>query len=382
MKIVRPTLLLDKGVCLRNLEKMALKAKSNGLVFRPHFKTHQSAVIGEWYRSYGVTAITVSSVAMAHYFAQNGWDDITIAFPVNILEIAAINTLSKEIKLNLLVENLESVEMLSPLIENPVGIFIEIDTGHNRTGIAANKYFRINAMLDVIKTNGKFIFKGFLSHTGHTYQAQSKHDIYNRHFDALLKMKSLKNLYSNEFPDLIVSLGDTPSASICENFSGIDEIRPGNFIFYDLMQYKLGACKFEDIALRLACPVIGKHGSRNEVIIQGGAVHISKDSIINIDGKSLYGQIVVYNNGEKILLDERNYLYKLSQEHGIIRTTIQGFRNFKVGDLVEVIPAHSCLTANLMGEYLTTDGEWVPMMSKDYHHQLNASSPNILQASK
>ncbi len=367
MDIIRPTLLLDKDVCLQNIATMAQKAKDKGLIFRPHFKTHQSAVIGDWFRAYGVTAITVSSVSMAQYFAQNGWDDITIAFPVNILEIEAINALAKDVKLNLLIENLESVQMLTKKITQNVGVFIEIDTGHNRTGIASNKYYGINAMLKVLHANERFDFKGFLSHTGHTYQAQSKQDIYNRHFDALLKMKALKNYYNKDFPNLILSLGDTPSACLCENFNGIDEIRPGNFVFFDLMQYKLGACDFEDIALRLVCPVISRHGSRSEVIIYGGAAHISKDSIINLDGKSLYGQVVVNKNGHKILLDERNYLYKLSQEHGVIRTTIQGFHNFEVGDLVEIIPAHSCLTANLMGEYLTTDGEWIPMMSKDFH---------------
>ncbi|WP_372776440.1 alanine racemase [Mangrovibacterium sp.] len=382
MDIVRPTLLLDKEICLRNIARMAEKAKAKGLIFRPHFKTHQSAVIGNWYRQFGVTAITVSSVRMAQYFAQNGWDDITIAFPVNILEINEINALAGQIRLNLLIENLESVEMLSEQISEDVGIFIEIDTGYDRSGIAPNKYYGINAMLDVIRATSQLQFKGFLSHTGHTYTAQSKHDIYNRHFDAVLKMKSLKNQFRHEFPDLILSLGDTPSASICDNFNGIDEIRPGNFIFYDLMQHQLGSCNLEDIAIRVVCPVIGKHGSRSEVIIYGGAVHISKDSIINLDGKHLYGQVVVNKEGEKVLLSERNYLYKISQEHGVIRTTTKGFANFKVGDLVEIIPVHSCLTANLMGNYLTTEGEWIPMMSSDFYNQPGSSSNSLFTASK
>lgn len=363
MNIVRPTLLLDKAVCLRNISRMAEKAKSKKLKFRPHFKTHQSAVIGEWFREFGVTAITVSSVQMAEYFASHGWDDITIAFPVNVLEIDQINELGNKIKLNLLIENRESIEILSKGIKSQVGVFIEIDTGHNRSGIAANKIRNIQLILDVIRSNKKFEFKGLLSHTGHTYTAQSRHDIFNRHFDAVLKMKALKNQLQKEFPDIILSLGDTPAASLCDNFTGIDEIRPGNFIFYDLMQYQLGACSFEDIAVRLVCPVVGKHGSRSEVVIYGGAVHISKDSIINIDGKKLYGQIVVNHEGGKVLLDERNYLYKLSQEHGVIRTTVQEFHYFNVGDLIEVIPVHSCLTANLMGSYLTTEGEFIPMMS-------------------
>ena len=72
IEIIRPTFVIDKEVCLQNIEKMAEKAKAHNLRFRPHFKTHQSAKIGEWFRLFGVDAITVSSVSMAEYFAMNG----------------------------------------------------------------------------------------------------------------------------------------------------------------------------------------------------------------------------------------------------------------------------------------------------------------------
>lgn len=364
-KIVRPTLVLDKDICLRNIERMAEKAKAKNLIFRPHFKTHQSAEIGEWFRDFGVKAITVSSVKMAMYFAKNGWDDITIAFPVNIWEVNEINSLAAKITLNLLIENKETLIQLDKFIKKPVGIFIEIDTGNNRTGIQSSKTNQIDSLLAIIKENKLLQFKGFLTYSGQTYKAKSRHEIFNFHFDALLKMRFLKNKYKKEWPGLIVSMGDTPSASICENFDGVDEIRPGNFIFYDLMQMKLGTCSFEDIALRLVCPVVAKHASRNEVVIYGGAIHISKDSIINVDGKSLYGQIVVRKGKERILLHERNYLHDMSQEHGIIKATFKDFHLFNVGDFVEVIPVHSCLTANLMGCYYTTDGEYISTIPKE-----------------
>lgn len=63
--IQRPTLLLDPDRAKRNISRMAEKAARSGLRFRPHFKTHQSAAVGEWFRPFGVTAITVSSVEMA-----------------------------------------------------------------------------------------------------------------------------------------------------------------------------------------------------------------------------------------------------------------------------------------------------------------------------
>ncbi len=301
---------------------------------------------------------------MANYFAGHGWNDITIAFPANIAEIDDINQLAAKIQLNLLVESKETLQYLNKFIRFPLGIFLKIDTGYHRTGILAAKTSLIDQLLSTIKESSLLSFRGFLTHAGHSYHAQSQNEIFSIHFDALLKMRALKNRYKKDFPGLKISLGDTPTCSICNNFDGVDEIRPGNFVFYDLMQHALGSCRMEDIAVRVACPVVATHGSRNEVVIYGGAVHLTKEFIINTDGKPLYGRIIIRKDGKEILLDEKNYVCSLSQEHGIIRTSHKDFAEFKVGDIVEILPVHSCLTANLLGSYTTLDGKRIPMMNR------------------
>ena len=355
--IIRPTFIVDKAVCLRNIGAMKEKARMHGMLLRPHFKTHQSATIGEWFRQAGITSATVSSVTMAAYFAANGWNNITIAFPVNILEIEQIKQLASQIDLNVIVENQETARVLASKITSRLCVYIEIDTGHHRTGTDSSRTDHIDLLISRLLDNRKLVFKGFLSHTGHTYQARSTNEIHSRHFDALLKMKSLKSRYKSDFPQIGISLGDTPSCSICTNFDEVDEIRPGNFVFYDLKMQDLGVCNFEDIAVRLICPVVARHLIRNEIVIYGGAVHLSKDSIVNINGKRMYGRVVITRGDQKILLDPLNYVSGLSQEHGIIKVEQSQFGNFRIDDLVEIIPVHSCLTANLARTYQTTDGE-------------------------
>ncbi len=364
VKIIRPTLLVNKEICLRNIERMSKKADEHNLRFRPHFKTHQSAKIGEWFRQFGVKAITVSSVQMAEYFVANGWKDITIAFPVNILEIENINRLAGQIKLGVLVENTEAAGFLAKQVLFPVDVWVKIDTGNYRTGIDPYDVEQVEMVVQKLTEGRKLTFKGFLTHAGHTYIAQSADEIFNLHFDALLKLKSLKQKYISQFPATEISIGDTPSATLCTNFSGVDELRPGNFVFYDLMQQNLGVCSFDDIAVKMVCPVVAKHLSRNEIVIHGGAVHFSKDEIRNIDGKKMFGRLIITKDGEKIMLDQMNYLSKLSQEHGILKVAQTQFKNFNIGDLVEIIPVHSCLTANLMGHYYTHEGELIEMMPR------------------
>jgi len=356
-EIIRPTLVIDKEICQRNIERMVQRAKEHHLLFRPHFKTHQSAEIGEWVREFGVRAITVSSVRMAEYFTVAGWKDITIAFPMNLLEFNNIKRLASNISLNLTIENKETAELLTKKMEAPVGIYIKVDTGYNRTGIGVSKTGKIDAILEVIAHNKNLHFKGFLTHNGQTYNALSTNEIFSAHYEALLKLKTLKQHYKPVFPEVQVTIGDTPSCSIATNFNGVDEIRPGNFVFYDLMQMNLGVCSFGDIAVRLICPVVARHPSRNEVVIYGGAIHLSKESLQNVDGKNSFGRIVITKNGDKKLLSERNYVARLSQEHGILKISQKNIDSFAIGDLVEIIPVHSCLTANLSRNYITADGE-------------------------
>lgn len=365
MNISKPTFVIDRQICRANIEKMALKAQEHNLRFRPHFKTHQSADIANWFRESGVTAITVSSVSMASYFASHGWKDITIAFPVNLREIDDINRLAADIRLNLLVENEYSLELLSEQLTSPAGIYIEIDTGYHRTGIDSIKTARIDLLLKCIRKNSLLQFKGFLSHTGQTYAATSRELIVSRHTDALMKMRSLKEFYLPEFPGLEISLGDTPACSVCDNWQGADEIRPGNFIFYDLMQWQIGSCAAEQIAATVVCPVVSKFIGRSEVVIYGGAVHLSKEFIIGPNGKKCYGGVISPDNdsGEKTL-SSTLWVTGLSQEHGIVRGEFEEIRKMQPGDLLEIVPVHSCLAADLSGHYLTTAGEILHKMGK------------------
>jgi len=365
LNITKPTFLVDKQICLNNIEKMARKAEAHQMRFRPHFKTHQSADVGEWFRGAGVTAITVSSVSMASYFAGHGWDDITIAFPVNLLEMEGINRLAASIQLNLLVENEFSLDFLCEKLTSPAGIFIEIDTGYHRTGIDAIKTARIDLLLKRFRGNKMLRFKGFLSHTGQTYSAVSREMIVSRHTDALMKMRSLKEYYRPLWPELEISLGDTPACSVCDNWTDADEIRPGNFIFYDLMQWQSGSCSMEDIAATVVCPVVSKFIGRNEVAIYGGAVHLSKEFLIGQNGKKSYGAVIspVTEKGEKVI-SSTLWVAGLSQEHGIIRGEFEEIRRMQPGDLLEIVPVHSCLAADLAGYFLTTTGETIHKIVK------------------
>ena len=354
MKISKPTLLLDLQKCKNNIKRMVDKAEKNNLIFRPHFKTHQSVQIGKIFKELGVDKITVSSAEMAQYFADSGWNDITIAFPFNPLEKNEIENLADKINLNILISSSDSAEKLMQTTNKKLNYFIEIDTGYHRSGILIEDILQIKKIIPLLQKQHNF--KGFLTHSGHTYQANSTDEILTIHNDTISKMSILKNIFKSEFPNLIISTGDTPSCTLADNFGNVNEIRPGNFVFFDLMQYNLGVCKFKEIAVCVACPVVDIHRERNEIVINGGGVHFSKEFIMQT-GKKNFGLVLKLNETGWQKPVEVFYLKSLSQEHGIINASAEIINEISIGDVVGIIPVHSCMTANLMGSYKTLDGQ-------------------------
>ncbi len=354
-----PTLLLDKEKCLRNMENMAGKASANQLSLRPHCKTHQSAEIGNWFRNFGVKAITVSSFRMARYFAEAGWKDILVAFPFFPSEMEELIGLSEKCRLSILVDSPATLPFLHH-IPHRVDFYIDIDTGYARTGVRTENPELIEQIIVKASVNPRLEFRGFYCHAGHSYKAGSRKERNQIHQKAISDLEKLKKQFGQHAPLLLY--GDTPNCSMQEDFGEIDEITPGNFVFYDLVQVALGACSMEEIAVAMECPVAGRYPAGDRIVIHGGAVHFSKESLLQ-DGVPVYGRLVQQRE-EGWSKGSRNlYLRRISQEHGVLEQCGDLVRSTNIGEKLLFLPVHSCLTANLMREYLSLDGERITTLN-------------------
>ncbi|MCB0431456.1 MAG: alanine racemase [Flavobacteriales bacterium] len=354
--IIQPTLLVDKRKAIANIRTMTAKALAAKVRFRPHFKTHQSAEIGNWFRDEGTREITVSSLDMALYFADHGWDDITVAIPVNILEIEKINALAARIRLNLVVEASGPVLFLHEHLKHRVGMWIKVNTGYNRAGIDASDHPGILRLCQEIAMCPVMEIQGLMAHAGHTYQLRHEEAI-QRVFDETLQILHTVRLFLAEqgFHGLHISVGDTPGCSVAKDWSGAEEVRPGNFVFYDVMQMVIGSCSAQDVAVAMACPVIACYPERGEVLIYGGGVHFSKE-MIQWHGEPCYGLVTDLVDGCWGQVQRDEYISGLSQEHGKVKISGARMKRIKPGDLMFFLPVHSCMTADLMRSYTDMHG--------------------------
>ncbi|MGC9330841.1 MAG: hypothetical protein ACP5DZ_03070 [Bacteroidales bacterium] len=79
----KPLFLVSKSIVEKNISRIQAKANQHKLVFRPHFKTHQSTEIGNLFKSHGINKIAVSNIDMAYQFQQAGFTDICLAILFN-----------------------------------------------------------------------------------------------------------------------------------------------------------------------------------------------------------------------------------------------------------------------------------------------------------
>jgi D-serine deaminase-like pyridoxal phosphate-dependent protein len=357
-ELEKPTLLINADIARRNIAFMAEKARRQGVRFRPHFKTHQSAAVGEWFRQAGVKSITVSSVDMAEYFADHGWDEITIAFPLNIHQMGQINQLASRIQLGVLVESMETVGRLQSMLSAPLQVWIEIDSGMGRSGIRWDLSEEIIRLAQVVRQSSLTTLRGLLTHAGHTYTSSSPNEIVERYRTSAARMNALQSeAWSSGQGLLELSVGDTPGCTLSDDLGRVDEIRPGNFVFYDGQMLQLGVCSPQQVAAVMACPVVAVHPERGEAVLYGGAVHFSRDTI-NKGGKTHFGYVVALNSdGSWSPLLWQGRLVRLSQEHGIVSMPAEELSRIRPGDWIGVIPAHVCLAVAAMGSYRTLEGQ-------------------------
>lgn len=368
--ITSPTLLLRPDIAKANLRRMLAKTKAHNLEFRPHFKTHQSHEIGRWVRKAKIDRIACSSLRMAEYFAEDGWTDITLAIPLNLREADRLKALAQKIRLNLILDHPSVAARLAGMNDTWFQVWLEIDTGDRRTGIPPEDTESILACAQTIHAADKLHFSGLIGHGGHSYEQANPYNATAFYKDQVKQLQQVAEMLKDagiQVPG--ISFGDTPLFSMSDTLEGITEARPGNFLFYDLMQVGIGSCKIDDIAVAMACPVISKSPSRSEIIVHGGGVHFSKDFLSHpgSSGRS-YGQAVqpTEKGWEAV---EGVYLSGLSQEHGVVQVDAPGkMEEWDHGDLMIFLPVHSCHTADAMGGYRVYEkgklGDYIRMMPK------------------
>ena len=86
-------------------------------------------------------------------------------------------------------------------------------------------------------------------------------------------------------------------------------------------------------------------------------MHFSKEAGVLDNGNlPYYGFAVDLNEERWKIPDRKSYYSKMSQEHGVVKASDHCFEKYNVGDVIGILPIHSCMTADLFRSYKTSSG--------------------------
>jgi D-serine deaminase-like pyridoxal phosphate-dependent protein len=351
-----PALILDRAILRRNLKRMSDRLRDAGVVLRPHLKTAKSIQVGRMAVEGHDGRITVSTLAEARYFAKGGFTDIFYAVGIVPAKLPAVAELRRQgVNLRIVTDNISVAGAIAAATANgdTFSVFIEIDSGGGRAGLP---YPELPGLLDiarVLHAAPGVELAGVMTHAGHSYHESSVDGIAAvAQQERLAIVTAAETIRAAGIPCPIVSAGSTPTAMHSRDFTGITEMRPGVYCFNDLDQEFIGSCGAGDLALSVLASVIGHYPHRNQVLIDAGALALSKDiSAQEFQPKVGFGTIADAPAKDMAVV-------ACSQEHGFVAADDPiPYGNLPVGSRVRVLPNHACITAAAYDRYYVVDSE-------------------------
>lgn len=341
-----PALLVDIGIVEANLRRMHGIATSAGIGLRPHGKTHKSATIGRRQLEVGAVGITAGTVGEAEAFAAAGIDDIFLAVTVIATgaRIDRLRGVRDVARLKVGLDSREGADLLAagfasgPRLE----VLVEIDCGARRCGVPPEEAGALAAYARSVGLEpvGVYTYPGHGSRGVDAPAGASDDEV------ASLGVAA-EAFRAEGIEPTVLSGGSTPTSARSAR-PPVTELRPGEYVFNDLDNLRLGACGPADLALFVAATVVSD-AVPGQVIVDVGTKALGREGT----PERGYGRAPAVAG---------SVLSRLNEYHGYLAVP-DGQPRPRVGDLLAIAPNHVCPAVNLFDEMVVHDagrpvGRW------------------------
>lgn len=337
-----PALLLDWNAAQRNLRRMADHFADRRCRLRPHFKNHKCTTLARKQLEAGkCIGITCAKLDEAQILADAGFDDVLIANQVmGTRKVARLAQVARQTRLAVAVDHVDQARQISQAADAAdvtIGVLVEVDTGMGRCGVMPAP---ANAALELARLVNELPgveFRGLQSFEGHVVYFND----YEERAAATRQCQQLALDTRQMIEDAglhvpIISGGSTSTYTIIADLPdpGIDELQCGTYVTMD-WRYAQLTPEFE-VALSVLGRVISAR--RGEAVLDMGVKGAGAE----------FGDPIIRDHPDVVLP------FFKSEEHCVLHNT----PNWRVGDVVHLIPSHACTTCNLHPRlYVHEDGK-------------------------
>jgi D-serine deaminase-like pyridoxal phosphate-dependent protein len=332
-----PALLVDLDIMEGNLRRVADYTRMHGLRLRPHTKTHKSPRIGRRQLDLGAAGLTVAKVGEAEVMLDADPPDILVAYPViGRPKLERLLTVARRTRVTVALDSLVAAQQLSGAAQAAgltVGVLAETDVGLGRVGVAPGA--ELLALAQGIQRLPGLLFEGIAFYPGHIKDKRAASREAWAALGALLH-SILADFRRCGIEVRVVSGGSTPSLYDSHELPGLNEIRPGTYVYNDWNTVSSGACTPAECAATLLVTVVST-ARPGQIVVDGGSKTFSSDRLSGAGAESTFGHVVEAPEA---------VFHKLNEEHGYVDIRRCG-RKFEIGERLRIIPNHICVAVNL-----------------------------------
>ncbi|MBC7814141.1 MAG: alanine racemase [Burkholderiales bacterium] len=345
-----PALIVNLDAMRHNITDMADFASAHHIRLRPHAKTHKTPTIGKMQLEAGAVGVTLAKLGEAEVFADAGFTDILIAYPlVGALKHRRLLALMERATITVTLDHVDIADSLSRTMAangREIAVMVEVDTGMGRCGAQPGET-ALDIALHVARLPGLRL-AGLLTHEGHAQFAGTPEQVRSTSLSAGEMMTETANLIRRVGVDVpVISVGSTATAKLTSLVEGVTEIRPGIYVFYDRGEMLHGLVPPERCAARVLATVASRPAP-DRLILDAGSKALSSDGAGFAPPVGGFGYVVGYPDWN---------IRRLSEEHGIV--SVSPDDAVQIGERVEIIPNHICPVMNLFDAMFITQGDEV-----------------------
>ena len=341
-----PVPVVDLDRLSHNLDRMAAYATLHGLRLRPHVKTHKSPRIAAEQLRLGASGLACATLREAEVMAEVCHDLLVAYPPVGAARLERLARLPSHVRLAVAADDVQALDALAVaarLGQRTIDVLVEADLGMHRVGVTAPE--KAVAMARHLDRASSLRFAGLQFYPGHVRAhvkeqdaglAQVGHDL----------AEYIEALTAAGLPPHTVSGGSTPLAWRMHEVPGVNEVRPGTYVYNDRTTAQIGACDWEDCALTVLATVVSV-SVKGQAVVDAGTKALGREPL-RAEG-----------DGYGALLDHPDVLVtRLSEEHGILDLSRSSWRP-RLGDQVRIVPNHVCIVVHLFDEIIGVRGHAV-----------------------
>ena len=338
-----PALVIDLDAMERNLATMATFAAQHGVKLRPHAKMHKSATLARLQMAHGAVGVCVQKTSEAEALAALGVNNIYISNEVvSPFKLKRVVALARELEalggqLAIAVDSLEGLLRLAQAARGQhkiLRVFIEIDVGHGRCGLAPGE--AAVALAAEISRHTALQFGGLQAYHGRAQHFRTVTERREGIAQVIAHVQATKAaLQVAGFEVPLVTGAGTGTFSL-ETASGVyGELQAGSYLFMDrdyASNERDPAQPSFEHALFVKSQVISC--CADHAVVDAG----HKSHAIDSGLPAVHGLALDYANG--------------GDEHGILRGALLP----AIGETVWLVPGHCDPTVNLHEHLLGVRG--------------------------